>query len=400
MAHPGLAPPSSGTFWTVSPADSETIYTTDDIVILTEREAIRKMPARYVGDLRDGTGLHTMVRHVVGNSIDEYLSGHASELQVTIEGSVATIRDNGRRNPIDLALHDGRSMSEQVLLAGHGKSTLGGHLPHIHFHRYYYHDLMTVNLLSSRLEVEFTRDGHRHRTEFERGKIAVPLTDLGPTNERGTWIQFVPDAEIFADAIFDIPKIEARLRELGYLNPGLAITFQDRSLSAPGGLSALLADRTPSGCSPVSDVWHVGEVVVGEPDGQRYTDVVVELALRRLNTNQSFLTSYYNQHSTENHGSHVDGFWLGALDAWHSVQADADHNVERQIGLDAFRDIFSAGLQAIVHVSLSEPGIHELWQGRLHSKRALAAVRTVASAHLAPWLKRQTELLRALDASG
>lgn len=141
----------------------------------------------------------------------------------------------------------------------------------------------------------------------------------------------------------------------------------------------------------------MANVIAGEPDNWRNSYIAVELAVRRLNTNQPFLTSYINQCPTENHGTHVDGLWLGA---WHSVRADTVRNAEHQIGLDEFRDIFAAGLQAILHVSLEQPSYVDTWKERLHSEQALVAVRTVVSAHLAPWLQRQTEPLLALDAGG
>ena len=44
---------------------------TDEIKVLSSIEAVRKRPAMYVGDVRDGSGLHRLLDAVVNNALAE-----------------------------------------------------------------------------------------------------------------------------------------------------------------------------------------------------------------------------------------------------------------------------------------------------------------------------------------
>src|SRR5438046_3022094 len=62
-------------------------------------------------------------------------------------------------------------------------------------------------------------------------------------NRSGTKVTFKPDETLFKDATFDFDALEVRLRELAFLNKGLAITLSDErsgkeeTFKAEGGVS-------------------------------------------------------------------------------------------------------------------------------------------------------------------
>src|SRR5437879_891471 len=81
----------------------------------------------------------------------------------------------------------------------------------------------TVTALSEWTEAEVRRNGKVYVQEYERGKATTDVKEIGAASRTGTKITFKPDPEIFHDAAFDYDMLEARLRELAFLNKGLAI---------------------------------------------------------------------------------------------------------------------------------------------------------------------------------
>src|SRR5438445_677430 len=76
-------------------------------------------------------------------------------------------------------------------------------------------------------DVYALRDFGHIRQEYERARAITPVKDIGPSKRTGTRIKFKPDPEIFHHLTFDYDTLEARLRELAFLNKGLTVTLHD-----------------------------------------------------------------------------------------------------------------------------------------------------------------------------
>ena len=90
-----------------------------------------------------------------------------------------------------------------------------------------------VNALSEKLHLKIYRDGNEYDIEFKDGNSVKPLKKLGKTKKNGTKITFLPSKEIFSSIKFSTSIIEKRIRELAFLNKGIAIKLIDNTSKKP-----------------------------------------------------------------------------------------------------------------------------------------------------------------------
>src|SRR5262245_37117784 len=76
-------------------------YTAHDIEVLEGLEPVRRRPGMYIGGT-DERALHHLFAEVIDNAMDEALAGHASFIEVELNGDgYLTVTDNGRGIPVD-----------------------------------------------------------------------------------------------------------------------------------------------------------------------------------------------------------------------------------------------------------------------------------------------------------
>src|SRR5437867_13115664 len=238
-------------------------YQADSIQVLKGREAVRRRPAMYIGSV-SSRGLHHLVYEVVDNSVDEALAGYCTNIDVTIHADNSiTVVDNGRGIPVDLHKTEkkpGVEVALTVLHAG-GKFDKSSYKVSGGLHGV---GVSVVNALSEKLEVWVDRDGKRHHMSFERGDTKKKLEVVGKAKGTGTTVWFKPDDKICTETRFDHATLATRLRELAFLNKGLAITLKDErkgqvkeeTFMYKGGLAEfvkhLLGNRKPLHPKPVT----------------------------------------------------------------------------------------------------------------------------------------------------
>ena len=284
-------------------------YDQGDIKVLEGLEPVRVRPGMYIGST-DVKGLHHLVTEVVDNSIDEALAGYCTHIEVFIrpDGSVR-VRDNGRGIPTGIIEKENKSAVEVVLTKLHagGKFGGGGYKISGGLHGV---GVSVVNALSEWLEVTVFQNGNIYWQHYEKGIPSEELKIIGTTEERGTQVDFFPDAEIFETVEFNYEIMKSRLRELAYLNKGLKITLTDmregrensETFLYEGGIAHFVEQLNRNKETLLPKIIYIDEKI---------GDCEVEIAIQYNTGYAETVYAYANNINTEEGGSHLDGLKAG-----------------------------------------------------------------------------------------
>ncbi len=346
-------------------------YDADQIKVLEDLDAVRKRPAMYIGSTGPD-GLHHLVYEVVDNSVDEHMAGFGDSIDVTIQldGSVLVV-DNGRGIPTGMHSTQKKSAAEVALTMLHagGKFEQGAYTVSGGLHGV---GISVVNALSEWLELEIWQDGQVFEQRYERGNAEAPLTMTGKTRKRGTKVAFMPDKQIFETVDFSFDVLAQRLREMAFLNKGLAINLKD----ARQGKEKEQTFRYKGGI--VSFVEHLSEAKtpLHKPIYIEIekSELILEVALQYNEGYAENLYSFANNINTREGGTHLVGF-KAALTRTINSFANANDllkkDVESLTGDDA-----REGLTGVVSVKLRYPQ----FEGQTKAKLGNSEVKGIVEA--------------------
>ena len=268
-------------------------YDESNIKSLSSLEHIRLRPGMYIGRLGNGShvddGIYILLKEVIDNSIDEFIMGAGSRIDVTVLDNVVTVRDYGRGIPLGKivecvsVINTGAKYDSEAFQFSVGLNGVG---------------TKAVNALSSTFTVTSYRDGEMTSASFEKG-IQKGRTKKGQTSEpNGTLISFTPDPGIFPDYSFNDDFIQERLWNYAYLNTGLTIEYNRKVIRSQHGLLDLLGKDV--GNEMLYPIIH-------------YKGRQLEFALTHTSSYGESYFSYVNGQHTSDGGTHLAAFKEGVL---------------------------------------------------------------------------------------
>ena len=358
-------------------------YTADNIQVLKGLDAVRKRPGMYIGDVDDIGGLHHMVWEVVDNAVDEAQAGYCDRIDVTVHADhTVTVVDNGRGIPVDLHRDSGRSAAEVIMTELHagGKFDSNSYKVSGGLHGV---GVSVVNFLSEWLRLEIHRDGTVWEQTYRRGVPQEPLHAVGKTARTGTIVSFKPDHEIFSVLEFHPDLLVRHLRELAFLNSGVAISFFDEatereeSFRFQGGLAEfaryLNRAKSPLHAEPIylHDVTEKGEEI--------------EVALQWHDGYNENVIAFTNTVFNRDGGSHLSGFRAALTRTINSYaqQEGLLKGLKENLSGEDVRE----GLTAIIAVRIREPRFSSQTKDKLVSSGVKGWVESVIGERLATFFE-------------
>ena len=223
-----------------------------------------------------------------------------------------------------------------------------------------------VNALSKWLEVTVYKNGKIHYIKFENGGHTVePLKVIGECdiNRTGTTVTFKPDSTIFDSEIYDYDTLKVRIRELAFLNKGLAITLRDdrdeedttgEHFLYEGGIKEYVKFINQGKTVIHDDIIYLS----GEED-----NVFFEVAMQYNSSYNDNIYSFVNNINTHDGGTHEEGVRRALTRVVNSYARKSGMLKEKDDSLTG--DDVKEGLTMIISCKHPNPQFEGQTKGRL-----------------------------------
>lgn len=381
--------------------NNHTNYNANEIQVLEGLEAVKRRPGMYIGST-DVRGLHHLVKELVDNAIDEAMGGYCTHIEVTIHpDNSVSVRDNGRGIPVGYHEKMHKSALEVALTMLHAGGKFGGSGYKVSggLHGV---GLSVVNALSSRLTAEVRRDGIIYRQEYVNGDPVTGVEQVGTYGDdtgSGTTITFLANDQIFDTLDYNYDTLRGRMRELAFLNKGVAITvtdertdpIQSKKYCYEGGIISFVEHLNKS-----KDVLHEDVMYFegSKDDPARQQVASVEVAMQyNTDYNESVFT-FANNINTVEGGTHLQGFRSALARSINDYARKYKLLKDNEANLSG--DDVREGLTAIVSVKLVEPQFEGQTKTKLGNSYMKSLVDNVVGNGLGFYLEEHPQTARLI----
>jgi len=299
---------------------TEQVYDESKIKTLSSLEHIRLRTGMYIGRTGDGShyddGIYVLLKEVIDNAIDEFIMGQGKKVIITIEDGVVSVRDFGRGIPhgklVDCVstINTGAKYNDEVFQFSVGLNGVG---------------TKAVNALAATFTVRSYREGKYAEAVFEKGTLVAENKGKAPGEPDGTFVNFLPDDNIFGDFSYRDEHVIRRLKLYTYLNAGLTLNYNGQLYVSENGLLDLIRSETD-------------DEAVYEP--LHYRSKMLEIAFTHCQRFSETHFSFVNGQYTSDGGTHLSAFREGVLKAvneFSKKKYEGDDVREGMVGAIAIR---------------------------------------------------------------
>ena len=360
-------------------------YDASSIEVLTGLDPVKKRPGMYT----DTENPNHLAQEVIDNSVDEAVSGYATQINVILhKDNSLSVEDNGRGIPIDIHPKEGAPAVEVILTKLHagGKFSNDSYQFAGGLHGV---GISVVNALSKSIEVWIKRDAKHYYMKFKSSKKSKDLEEIATIGKRntGTLIKFVPDPQYFDTVKFSIKGLRHNLRSKAVLCPGLEVTFnneidetKDRWVYKDGINNYLQASLDGLDCIPTTPF------VISFKTKEEQLNCALTWT---ENTNNTIAESFVNLIPTIGGGTHVNGLRSGLTDALKEF-CEFRNLIPKNIKLTP-DDVWQK-IAFVLSIKILDPQFSGQTKERLSSRECASFVSGVVKDSFSLWLNQHTDI--------
>ena len=361
-------------------------YDAKAIEVLSGLDPVKKRPGMYT----DTSNPNHLIQEVLDNSVDEALSGHCSNIKISLlnNGSIK-VSDDGRGMPIDIHPEHNVTGVELILCKLHAGAKFSGDDYNFSggLHGV---GVSVVNALSESLDVIVKRESKKFQIGFSNGDKISELKEIGDVGIRntGTSIIFKPNPEYFEDINVQVKPLKHLLRAKAVLCPGLTIEFVNEKSPKDkekwffeDGLKSYLIESSEG-----SELILEESIICSKEGKAQELEFAINWSSRPPKNKLD--ETYVNLIPTVQGGSHLNGFKSGLLE---SIKEFCDYRNLLPKGLKINAEDIINNAIFIVSSKLQNPQFAGQTKERLDSKDHMSFVSSTTKDTFSIWLNTHTE---------